>query len=394
MPFTIDVRTVIFALFVGNLVSALLVWAYARGQQSGPAYRAFLVGKVLQSVAWLLLGMRGQLSDVVTVLVANPLIFFGFGLESFALLALHRHPLRRMFAVYFVSLTLGSLFYDVAQSWNPKFQVGLAAMISGCVYLAPAVFFLGGSGGSLLRRTMGLLYLLSSLALWFRATAALLAEMSFTLISNQAVQTFSFLPTYLLMLLGSVGFLLLLKEHADTALTRAATRDGLTGLLNRKTFLEQAENMLALSLRRGEPSSMLIMDLDHFKKVNDTFGHPEGDRVLKDFADTVAELLRRYDVFGRYGGEEFVAFLPNTGGGEARFAAERVRTAVEARTLSAKSGKPLRYTVSIGICTSDPETGTSLGEMLRAGDQALYVAKDLGRNCVAQCGTAELQPLA
>ncbi|MDD4733194.1 MAG: GGDEF domain-containing protein [Desulfovibrio sp.] len=393
MPFSIDVRTIILALFVGNLVSALLVWSYGQSREHTASYRAFLVGKVLQALAWLLLGQRGSLPDAVTVHLANPIIFFGFGLEAFALTALYRRHVRPLFLSILAAAAAASLAYNLFQGITPNGRVALAALFSCGFYLVPGIALQQGTQISRLRRTMGLLYLLSSLALGFRATAAWLADFNFSLLTPDAVQSFSFFPTYVLMLLGSVGFLLLMKEKDDEKLQRAATRDSLTGIWNRAAFLAQAENLLALSDRQNRAASLFMMDLDRFKKLNDTFGHHTGDKVLEDFASTVSELLRRSDLFGRYGGEEFVVFLPNTGSAEARHAAERLRLAVEARRLLTENGREITYTVSIGICTSMPGAPAELGEMLRAGDQALYIAKDMGRNCVAQCGAEDIPPL-
>jgi diguanylate cyclase (GGDEF)-like protein len=123
-----------------------------------------------------------------------------------------------------------------------------------------------------------------------------------------------------------------------------------------------------------------MLDVDHFKRVNDSYGHETGDRVLRVLADSCRACLRQQDVIGRYGGEEFVAFLPETPADLALDAAERLRHAVETLTVDSPQG-PVKVTVSIGIATYNRAT-TSISALINAADRALYEAKQKGRNRV------------
>ncbi|SKA96312.1 diguanylate cyclase (GGDEF) domain-containing protein [Paucidesulfovibrio gracilis DSM 16080] len=393
MPLRIDTFTIILALFLGNLLSVLLVWVYGRQRTTYLAHATFVAGKLFQAVAWLLLAGRGTLPDLVTSTIANPLIFLGFALEAHAVTSLWRPHGRKLLAKFLAAVALGSVLFILLEGQDRNLRVIMGACFAALLYFVPALSLLRPDHYTPLRRTMGVLYLLSSLGLLYRSLAAAMSEFHFALFTPAMTASVSFLPTYLLMLLGSVGFLLLCKEQDDAELQRAATRDGLTGLWNRNAFLEQTQRLLDLVHREGRASSLLMMDLDHFKKINDTFGHSMGDQVLVDFSQVVGQQLRRSDLFGRYGGEEFVVFLPHADAMTARNIAERLRVAVEGRRLATPGGRMIQYTVSIGSCTSDPEELPDLETMLRAGDHALYVAKDMGRNCVAQCGGGELPPL-
>lgn len=170
------------------------------------------------------------------------------------------------------------------------------------------------------------------------------------------------------------------KARLIKDLESLATTDGLTRLFNRRTFLHRAENEFERSRRYQRPLSVLMLDVDHFKTVNDTRGHETGDRVLRILADTCRKALRQQDVTGRYGGEEFVAYLPETGTEVAREVAERLRRSVEALAVNSNQG-PVKITLSIGVATLTPAM-PDISALINAADQALYEAKQKGRNRV------------
>jgi diguanylate cyclase (GGDEF)-like protein len=163
-------------------------------------------------------------------------------------------------------------------------------------------------------------------------------------------------------------------------LEKLATTDSLTRLHIRRSFLERAQNEFERSRRYQRPLSMLMLDVDHFKRVNDGYGHETGDRVLRVLADACRSSLRQQDVVGRYGGEEFVAMLPETSAEVAQETAERLRRAVEGLSVNSPQG-PVRVTVSIGVATLGPASNT-ITALINAADRALYEAKQKGRNRV------------
>ncbi|MGJ4969669.1 MULTISPECIES: GGDEF domain-containing protein [unclassified Bradyrhizobium] len=171
---------------------------------------------------------------------------------------------------------------------------------------------------------------------------------------------------------------MLVSERIVSAHKRAATTDPLTGLLNRRGFAESCAQLIEREAREQRPVSVLIFDIDHFKSINDRFGHAEGDEVLKLFANVVVNNLRLTDLSGRIGGEEFAALLPCSIE-EAMVAAERVREAFAASGVVCED-KPVDTTVSIGV--SGGPGGTDLDVLLAAADTALYKAKRSGRNRV------------
>jgi diguanylate cyclase (GGDEF)-like protein len=169
---------------------------------------------------------------------------------------------------------------------------------------------------------------------------------------------------------------------ANARLERLASVDELTGLLNRRALEEALRRDLARADRDANPISILLLDVDHFKQVNDTWGHPAGDAVLTMIGSLLQRSLRTSDVAGRYGGEEFMCVLPATDAAGALVLAERLRTATLERTVST-SGAFIQITISIGIATErGPGCRTAYDSIIRKADEHLYRAKTQGRNRV------------
>lgn len=188
----------------------------------------------------------------------------------------------------------------------------------------------------------------------------------------QAVYLGSFMVS---ILMGTIGFILLVNERLRDILEFSASHDALTGVLNRGAFFSRAHDVFTTSRRQGRPLSAALLDLDHFKQINDGHGHAVGDHVLQDFCHSVRKVLRPTDIMGRYGGEEFVLLLPGMTCEESAALGQRVRQA-----LQPHPGLP-PYTVSIGVAAMGPGTA-SVDELLNAADKALYYAKSRGRDRV------------
>ena len=169
--------------------------------------------------------------------------------------------------------------------------------------------------------------------------------------------------------------LTMVKDRAELKFRSAALSDPLTGIGNRRAFMDSGERLLRLCAERGEPVALLVCDLDNFKRLNDAYGHPVGDRALQEFSRITASRMRRQDVFGRIGGEEFACLLIGAGTEAACQVAERIRREFAEVPFVADG----LLSVSIGVATSE-EGGYELARLLSLADQALYLAKAKGRN--------------
>jgi diguanylate cyclase (GGDEF)-like protein len=187
----------------------------------------------------------------------------------------------------------------------------------------------------------------------------------------------------LLMAVGVWGIrrLFIDMREQQARLDELARTDALTGLPNRREVLERIAAELERAARTDQPTSLLMFDIDRFKRVNDTYGHAAGDCVLRAVAAIARASLRRIDVCGRVGGEEFLVLLPEAGAEDACAAAERLRAAIASGATDCVD-KTLRITVSVGVVTRAPGETTSLDALVQAADLALYAAKDAGRDRV------------
>jgi diguanylate cyclase (GGDEF)-like protein len=170
-------------------------------------------------------------------------------------------------------------------------------------------------------------------------------------------------------------------EDARAALQAIAIRDGLTRIFNRSHFMDMARIEVAKSVRHAAPLSLLILDADDFKRVNDQYGHQTGDVVLQTLARTCADNLREHDILARYGGEEFVVLLPATEGASARRVAEKLRAAIEAAQITTESPPHVRLVVTVSIGMSSlGDSEHDLKAMFARADAALYQSKREGKN--------------
>lgn len=178
----------------------------------------------------------------------------------------------------------------------------------------------------------------------------------------------------------SVPFLRLLirLDVTEKDLRELARQDDLTGLYNRTYFIEMAEREMERTLRYGEPFSIVILDIDEFRQMNSLHGHSAGDKLLQVMGEVCLHNLRKSDIVARFGGDEFIALLPNTGGNNVRVCVERIRR-VLAKTTVSFSGRDVRFTACVGAATYD-NSCTELDMILQLADQALHQAKSLGKN--------------
>lgn len=173
-----------------------------------------------------------------------------------------------------------------------------------------------------------------------------------------------------------------LDEDFQQRLYESAVRDPLTGAFNKRYLTERMDQEFAAAERRTRPLSLVVIDLDHFKAVNDTYGHDVGDQVLRAVSEAIQGGLRREEVFARYGGEEFVVLMRETSLADAMRGAERIRGLIEARPIVLEDGQSITVTASMGVASTDGAWHNSAMRLFIRADRNLYKAKQAGRNTV------------
>jgi diguanylate cyclase (GGDEF)-like protein len=181
-------------------------------------------------------------------------------------------------------------------------------------------------------------------------------------------------------------------RESNRALKELAATDPLTGLANRRTLMTELEREFRRSQRSGSPLSLVMVDIDHFKRINDTYGHQNGDRVLIALADILKTHLRRYDLPSRFGGEEFALVLPETGPEETLAIAERIRTSIAGLNFDGDLDG-LQVTASLGVAACPVANVKDVEDLIRESDDALYLAKKNGRNRIESAGDDGQQSL-
>jgi diguanylate cyclase (GGDEF)-like protein len=192
---------------------------------------------------------------------------------------------------------------------------------------------------------------------------------------------FTFIAAYVMGTTWTIGYIMLQRDRAQALVRTMAMTDSLTGVYNRRMFFEVAQAELLRAQRESAKMTLFMIDIDHFKRVNDTHGHPVGDKVLQHVADVITDCLRVQDILVRYGGEEFCALIVSVNEAQALALAQRIRNEVANQPVTA-NGLTIPITVSVGVASAWPKELSSLHPLIAQADEAVYRAKNNGRNAV------------
>ena len=310
-----------------------------------------------------------------------------FGITLFLLMAggyVNRHnPTSRWYVMCSVNLLALSLVWI-------GYGIGILAMPTGILMLGtPIIGFLLFDRAQILQPLLTAQVLVVLIAYWSAdgtlEYAALFARHG----SLWEPHSMFFVTSYYLASILMALIALVLMNHIlgrwrarEAEIRELSITDTLTHTHNRRSILNLLANAREQAVRQNQTLSLVIMDLDHFKRVNDTWGHPTGDKVLKESARVLLDCLRDADVLGRFGGEEFLILLPDTDQQGAKILAERCRQQLKGLALRADNGDKVPVSASFGICTSTPTCSFAVNELVKHADDALYNAKAKGRDCV------------
>ena len=379
----LNVYTLIVVLIIGYLIASILFIA-DMGKRGGSYYdRIFISSKVLQLFAWALISQRGEVADVYSFIIANLLLLSGDACEGLALLSFKTERMKKWWLVYGATLFgFAVIFLDVFFVAELKYKVALGTVALIVFYQLPGAYFIfSRDRTSLLQKTMGLMCTSFCIGCLLRIAYILNIE-RYSLFTSNMPQTLTFIFAIMMLFSCSMGYILIKKEYANFEISQVANIDFLTNIYNRRAFFSFAEPIFAAARSKKEKVAFLIIDIDHFKKINDCFGHHVGDQVLREIALLLERRCMAKAVVGRLGGEEFAVIMPDADADAAAEFAEGLRCAAAAYAVLGK--KDLHLTISIGVAVLDEKNIAqyTLEEFVDLSDQALYKAKHSGRNCV------------
>lgn len=378
----VNPRTFLLVANLLGMLCALVLWVQAKSFPDDiEGLRDWAMAVVLIGCASGLASMRGILPDGVAIVAASGMLLLGqllliIGLQRYS----GRAPVWRptLDGIGAVLILMVWLTYG---THNYQGRIFIMALAHIGFFSAGAVLAWRAAPMGFGSRFLSVFFLLGvAVAVWRIATLSIAVEETDELFDHNLIQQV-YLGMFSLGVLGlSIGFIFLANERLRVELEFMATRDPMTGAFNRRAFFSRANVEWARSMRSRRPLAAITSDIDFFKKVNDTYGHHIGDLVIKDYAHRSAQMLRLPDILARFGGEEFVILLPDTGMAEATKVAERIRHEIETqrdKTLPA-------YTVSLGVSVAQGDAGQAadMEALLAEADAALYRAKQGGRNRV------------
>ena len=387
----LDVSTMaVMISIVALTTSGALLWLTQ--ELSFDGVKIWAAGLMVYAVALQVLTLRSVLSEPLSILLGNSLLAMTLSLMVWGVWRFLEIPTRYhllLGPVVLMPLGSGVLLDDLAARivlQNTLFSAQLSLMLWSLCLKRGAI---PGRGGQLIFAGCSLgvslcLMRVFWIVFWGLPTAHLLTP--------GPLQSVSLMGSMITVLLNSLGIIGMVKERADAHHRILALRDALTGVANRRAILGELERQLLAAHRCRKPLRLLLLDIDYFKRINDSHGHLVGDEVLKHLAQLILSQLRPTDTLGRYGGEEFLVVLPRTPPAQARVIAEYLCQHVRQTVLTLPMAQ-LNITTSIGMAgLVPPFEGTTEGLIHRA-DEALYRAKAAGRDRVMQANQAAAQTI-
>jgi diguanylate cyclase (GGDEF)-like protein len=373
----LDMRTIVVMLVVSSVLMALTLAVGTRlGRTAG--FAKWNVGLGLLALGWVLVAARGVLPDLIGVALADALLVAGLCMALAGFMEFDKRRVPRLLLFAPAPLTFVLLIPLLGNYGAVTLLMGIVlAATFGAIALVS--IRLGSSAGPA-RWMLALACSVSAIMLLARSADIWLNPVLYpNVFAASTMHAAAFIVLFVSTIVIPMAFLLMHRERTAAELIRLATIDPLTGLFNRRAFLDLAERELARARRLQSPYVVLMIDLDHFKRINDEFGHQAGDRALVDFAAVVRRCFRIEDLAGRYGGEEFCAVLPGVTLEQSSVIAERLRVAVAQCILG---DLPRATTISIGISACTGKERVSLDAAIGRADEALYRAKHEGRDRV------------
>lgn len=370
-----DSQSLILVLALSNFLLVGILLARRLGRDSQAELPA-LFARGCQAAGWTLILLQHQVHGIFSLVLGHGLLLCGVAFEAGRMWGLAEYSHWRRYLLPLAALMTGVYAGEYASGAHTALQTRVAVVLLAVLHLSTGVAWLVlARRGEVLARFISLLSLALAAGLLGTAIPGVYP------LDDGHMPGMALLLLVLLALLHELGAEVLQSERHLRQLQRLEVVDTLTDAPNRRGFYNALTPWLALARRPGQSAALIKFDLDHFKRVNDTYGHQVGDVVLKSVVDVGKKQLRDSDLLGRLGGEEFAVLLPRTSLADAMLVAERMRQAIAQMPI--KTERALIYvTASLGVTALRPED--SLVSLFKRADEAVRAAKEQGRNAVCE----------
>ncbi len=384
VDFVLDVRTLVFLSISIGVVYSIGIFFFGKSQHDFLGFDLVALGIGFSVLGYLLLVSRSNMPEFFTMVVANTLLSVGIIIfyHGIRLFCLEEKQVDKASLVIFAFGFIAFLFFFYVQ---PSINARIIVVQAGHFLIDFLVIKVLVKDLSMSWRTprvvTALIFSLDGLYALYLVLWILVQRPTSDFLGPDNLMGLLFLNSILVVTGVAFGLIWMVSLRYKEKLLTMAMHDPLTDVLNRRGIEIMLEQEIAKVERQRMEMCAMILDIDHFKEINDSYGHSVGDRVLAEFANTVKKFLRKYDIFGRIGGEEFIILLPDTNLEQAANIAERLRSYIEKDVINFDQ-LAVKITISIGVSDHFPENAT-LDSLIPFADRALFQAKQEGRNRVA-----------
>lgn len=377
----LDLRTLSINNILISVSFASCLWIYSSHHSQFKGIRSVACAFFISSSAFLLMGLRSYIPDFLSILLPNILLVLSMSLIHCGFVSFYQlnNRIVQLFhgIMLLVMMVLATYFTYIDNNVNARIVLISFIVSLQCLYIMRTLFRVHHKANL-------------AIALSFLLFAAFFALRGFLTLSEDSLTDFmaaglihsvSVFVYELIVVITSFGMVWIVSYKVQRVLAKQASHDPLTKVLNRRALEEIVNTEHSRSLRNGVPLSIIMLDIDHFKLINDRYGHGRGDDVLVEIANILVENTRQYDCIARFGGEEFIILLPNTSLNEANIIAEGLRLKIAEYEFDLNTEGCLKVTASFGVSEFDLLKDGWLNVLERA-DSGLYEAKETGRNKV------------
>ncbi len=381
----LDLRTLSVNNILVSLSFAGCLLMYSRYYPSIKGIQFVGYAFLMSSSGFLLIGLRNYIPDFFSIVIPNTLLALSMALIHLGLVLFYefdKEALKKIHG-YMLSTVLIFMLIFTYVDYNTNARIVAISIIVSiqCVFIMRTLLVAHQINQHYANLSIALSFLFFATFFAFRALFTLSEEPLQDFMSAGLMHSLSIIVYQFVVIITSFGLVWIVSHKVQKVLKEQATHDPLTRVLNRRALEEIIHNEHSRSVRSRAPLSVIMLDIDHFKRLNDRYGHNVGDKVLISVANILTKNTRAYDSIARFGGEEFILLLPDTTVEKAKFIAEKLRMKIASHSYDHQSRSKVEITASFGATECDLANESWLNVLERA-DSALYLAKEAGRNRV------------